>query len=190
MEAGRLAGAGAAVKRMSGGRRLPGPISPRRKAAYDAPMAMDQPSAGRFEGRVHLLPVRVYYEDTDFTGLVYHATYLRYLERGRSDYLRAIGVSHADLLAETPPSAYALTKIALEYRAAARIDDALLVCTTYDEVKGPRLRINQTITRGAHIVIAATVEACCISLAGRPKKPSPRLLQRLAPLLAPAASDF
>lgn len=150
----------------------------------------DVPGAGRFAGRVHLLPVRVYYEDTDFTGVVYHAGYLRFLERGRSDFLRAIGVSHAALLAEEPPTAYALLKLTIEYKAPARIDDALLVRTTYDHVQGPRLLINQTITRADALIATAAVEACCISRAGRPKKPPTLLLERLAPLLATAASDF
>ena len=59
----------------------------------------DTPSAGRFDGRAHLLPVRVYYEDTDFSGIVYHANYLRFFERGRSDFLRLAGVHHAELAA-------------------------------------------------------------------------------------------
>lgn len=159
-------------------------------ASSPLPPPSDQPSAGRFEGRVHLLPVRVYYEDTDFTGIVYHAGYLRFLERGRSDFLRAIGVSHATLLAEDPPTAYALLKLSIEYKAPARIDDALLVRTTYDVVQGPRLLINQTITRAEAVLVTAAVEACCISRAGRPKKPPALLLERLGPLLAPPASDF
>lgn len=152
--------------------------------------AQDTPSAGRFDGRTHLLAVRVYYEDTDFSGLVYHAAHLRFLERGRSDFLRAIGVAHADLLAQDPPTAYALLRLAIEYRAAARIDDALLVETRYEQVRGPRLCIAQRILRGREEVVSAKVEACCISLAGRPKKPPALLLERLAPLLDPAASDF
>jgi len=158
-------------------------------APDEAPSA-DAPSHGRFEGRAHLLPVRVYYEDTDFTGVVYHAGYLRFLERGRSDFLRAIGVSHAALLAEEPPTAYALLRLSIEYKAPARIDDALLVRTTYDYVQGPRLLITQSVTRRDTPIVTATVEACCISRAGRPKKPPPLLLERLAPLLAPAPSDF
>ena len=68
-------------------------------------MSIDLPTAGRFEGHDHLLPVRVYYEDTDFTGLVYHANYVRYFERGRSDFLRLAGVGHADLLEQDEPLA-------------------------------------------------------------------------------------
>ena len=69
----------------------------------------DAPSAGRFDGRVHVLPARVYYEDTDFTGVVYHANYLRFFERGRSDFLRVAGVHHSELLAGAEPLGFAVT---------------------------------------------------------------------------------
>src|SRR5450432_454832 len=102
----------------------------------------EAPSAGWFEGREHVLPVRVYYEDTDFTGVVYHANYVRYFERGRSDYLRLAGISHSDLLDRPDPCAFVLTRLAIDFRRAARIDDALLVRTAYDTIKGPRLLIS------------------------------------------------
>ena len=77
------------------------------------------PSAGWLEGREHCLPVRIYYEDTDFTGVVYHANYLRYFERGRSDFFRVIGVSHTELAAQD--SAFTITRIEVDYRRAARV---------------------------------------------------------------------
>ena len=86
----------------------------------------DAPSAGRFEGREHCLAVRVYYEDTDFTGVVYHANYVRYFERGRSDFLRLIGIGHAELLARPDPCAFVITRLAIAFHRAARIDDCLL----------------------------------------------------------------
>jgi acyl-CoA thioester hydrolase len=143
-----------------------------------------QPSAGWLEGREHVLPVRIYYEDTDFTGVVYHANYLRYFERGRSDFLRVAGVSHAALLERPDPAAFAVTKIAVEFRRAARIDDALLVRTTYDSVKGPRLFISQRIARGDELIAAAQVEAACIDPAGRARRPPPGLVEALRPLLS------
>ena len=85
----------------------------------------DQPTAGRFEGRDHLLPVRVYYEDTDFTGLVYHANYVRYFERGRSDFLRLAGIGHARLLDQEAPMAFVVAELNLTFLKPARIDDAL-----------------------------------------------------------------
>jgi acyl-CoA thioester hydrolase len=141
----------------------------------------DAPTAGRFEGRAHLLPVRVYYEDTDFTGLVYHGNYVRFFERGRSDFLRMAGVSHSDLLVGDSPSAFVVTRMEIDFRLPARIDDALLVNTTYDSAKGARLFITQTITRDGALIAQAVVEAACISLGGRPRKPPPGLVERLKP---------
>ena len=145
----------------------------------------DTPTAGRFEGRAHWLPARIYYEDTDFTGVVYHANYLRYLERGRSDFLRLAGIGHAQLMAASAPTAFAVTRISLDFRRPARIDDALLVRTTYDRTRGPRIEIAQTILRGADIIVEAAVEACCIDAIGRPKKPPMLLRDALQPFLQP-----
>ena len=145
----------------------------------------DEPSAGRFEGRAHLLPVRIYYEDTDFTGVVYHANYLRFFERGRSDFLRLAGVHHAELLAGAEPMGFAVNKMTLEFFKAARIDDALVAKTRFEAMKGPRIFIAQALERSGEILVRAEVQVCCISLTGRPRKPPPMLLERLRPFLAP-----
>lgn len=146
----------------------------------------DEPTAGRFEGREHRLPVRVYYEDTDFTGLVYHANYVRYFERGRSDFLRMAGVGHAELLDAHPPLAFVVAEMKLQFVKPARIDDALVVRTTYDAVKGPRLMISQTITRGGEVLCRAEVTAVCIHLDGRPRRPTPELVAKVRPWLIEA----
>lgn len=145
----------------------------------------DHPSAGRFEGREHILPVRVYYEDTDFTGLVYHANYVRYFERGRSDFLRLAGIGHADLLAGETPLAFVITAMDLRFLKAARIDDALTVRTLYDAIRGPRLTIRQFIERGGEVLCRAEVEAAVIDLDGRPRRAPPALIAAITPWLAP-----
>ena len=144
------------------------------------------PSAGWFDGREHRLAVRIYYEDTDFTGVVYHANYVRYFERGRSDFLRLAGVSHSDLLARDDPAAFVVTRLELDFRSPARIDDALMVITTYDRVKGPRLYITQKIVRGETLIAEAVVEAAFISLDGRPRRPPAGMVEQLSPWFAPA----
>ena len=146
--------------------------------------ATDTPTAGRFEGRERRLPVRVYYEDTDFTGLVYHANYVRYFERGRSDALRLMGIGHAELLDGDTPMAFVVSKMELRFLKPARIDDALVVRTHYDAVKGPRLLISQAITRGDDLLCRAAVEVVCIHMDGRPRRPGPILREQLAPWLA------
>lgn len=145
----------------------------------------DLPSAGRFEGRDHLLPVRVYYEDTDFTGVVYHANYVRYFERGRSDFLRLAGIGHAELLEIDPPLAFVVARLDLTFVKPARIDNALVVRTTYDAVKGVRLMISQTIERAGEVLCRAAVTAVCIHLDGRPRRPTPALVEAVTPWLAP-----
>jgi len=141
-----------------------------------------QPSAGWLEGREHVLPVRIYYEDTDFTGVVFHGNYLRYLERGRSDFLRLVGVGHAELQARD--TAFTIVRLALDFKRPARIDDALQVRTLYEQVKGPRLFARQKIVRGTTLICEADVEAACIDLAGRPRRPPEGLLEALRPLFA------
>lgn len=145
----------------------------------------DQPTAGRFEGRDHLLPVRVYYEDTDFTGLVYHANYVRYFERGRSDFLRLVGIGHAQLLDQDAPMAFVVAELNLTFLKPARIDDALVVRTRYQRIKGPRLIISQTVERGTEVLCRAEVVAVCIHLDGRPRRPGRALVEAVTPWLEP-----
>jgi acyl-CoA thioester hydrolase len=142
------------------------------------------PSAGWLEGREHVLPVRVYYEDTDFTGVVYHGNYARYFERGRSDFLRVCGVAHTDLLAHDPPSAFTVARLEIDFKRPARIDDALLVRTSYEAVRGPRLFIAQSIVCDGVLLAQAKVVAAFIDMAGRPRKPPPSLVEALRPLFA------
>jgi len=153
-------------------------------------MNEDVPSAGRFDGRIHHLPVRVYYEDTDFSGIVYHANYLRFFERGRSDFLRVAGVHHNELAAADEPTAFAVNKMEIEFLKPARIDDALLVKTAFETMRGPRIFISQTLEKAGEILVKAQVQVCCISLTGRPRKPPAMLLERLKPFLEPSTSSF
>ena len=141
------------------------------------------------DGR-HVFIVRVYYEDTDFTGLVYHANYLRFFERGRSDFLRLMGIRHSELLAADPPLGFAVSRITLDFLKPARIDDALLVRTAYEIMRGPRIFLRQSLERDGAVLTAAKLEICCISLTGRPRKPPAMLLERLKPYLEQNASSF
>jgi acyl-CoA thioester hydrolase len=144
----------------------------------------DQPSAGWLDGLEHVLPVRIYYEDTDFTGVVYHGGYVRFFERGRTDFLRVAGISHAGLLERADPLAFTVVRLAIDFKRAARIDDALQVRTRYEAVRGPRLFIRQRILRGAELIAEAAVEAACIDLAGRARRPPPDLVRALTPYFA------
>jgi acyl-CoA thioester hydrolase len=147
-------------------------------------MSGQDPGAGWLDGLEHVLPVRIYYEDTDFTGVVYHGAYVRFFERGRTDFLRLAGISHRALLERADPVAFTVTRLAIDFRRAARIDDALQVRTRYEAVRGPRLFVRQRLIRGAELVAEAEVEAACIDLSGRARRPPPDLVQALKPFFA------
>lgn len=145
------------------------------------------PTSGAWRDGAHRLPIRVYYEDTDFTGIVYYANYLKFLERGRTDALRTAGVSHSDLLALDPPLGFAVRRITVDYIAPARIDDALMVETRFTEARGARLAVAQRILNGGTVLITAQVDAACIDLNGRPRRLPAATLDSLARLIAPPA---
>jgi len=144
-------------------------------------MSGGDPGAGWMDGREHVLPVRVYYEDTDFTGVVYHGAYVRFFERGRSDFLRLAGVSHAGLQARPDPAAFAVVRLAVDFRRAARIDEALEVRTRFAPHRGPRLPVAQRILRAGELVCEAQVEVACVDAAGRARRPPRELIAALAP---------
>jgi acyl-CoA thioester hydrolase len=122
--------------------------------------------------RRHILPVRVYFEDTDFTGIVYHASYVRWCERGRSDYLRLIGNDHRALLegAKTEPAAFVVRRMRLEYLKPARIDDVLEVETRVRETKGAAMTLDQRVMRGTHVIFEAEVLVVLVSASGKPMR--------------------
>jgi acyl-CoA thioester hydrolase len=137
------------------------------------------PASGCFDGKTHLLPVRVYYEDTDFTGVVYHANYLRYFERGRSEFLRLAGVSHTQLRAQDSPMAFVVARMEIDFQKPARIDDALVVRTTYERIERARIHVRQIIVRGEDQIAQAAETIVCIGLDGRPRRPPSALTQAL-----------
>ena len=121
---------------------------------------------GRFEGKMHILPLRIYYEDTDLSGVVYHANYLRYMERGRSEYFRSAGIVRLAMLEADEPTAWTLRKVALEYFKPARVDDLLEVHTTCTGLTGARMEADQRIYSKGTLLTHGKVEACIITLVG------------------------
>lgn len=143
--------------------------------------------AGWFEGNTHVLPVRIYYEDTDTSGLVYHANYLRYFERGRSDFLRMAGIRHLVMLEGESRLAWTLRRIAVEYLRPARVDDLIAVRTRYTEMAGARLSGEQEILKGEDVLCTARIEAAIITLDGRPRRIPADIRAKMQPYLAPAS---
>ncbi len=125
---------------------------------------------GYIDGGVHHFPVRVYYEDTDFSGIVYHANYLKFCERGRTECLRLLGVHHTELAALEVPLAFAVAELNIKYRAPARIDDLLEVTTRLTRHKSVQFTLEQTVRRGEQVLAEVQVVVVSIDLNGRPRR--------------------
>lgn len=124
--------------------------------------------------------VRVYYEDTDLSGVVYHANYLKFFERGRTENLRLSGYDHVSLLAAEEPLVFTIRRVNTEFIRPARIDDLLEVITVATGAKGARFFFSQEITRGKDVLARAEVEAACMTLEGRPRRLPKALLKFFA----------
>src|ERR687893_2733945 len=132
------------------------------------------------DGR-HVLPVRVYYEDTNFSGLVYHAGYLRFMERGRTDYLRLLGVDHRAMFEQTqqaPGLAFVVRSMQIEFLKPARMDDVLEISTTPREVKGASIVLHQAVMRSGDVLVDADVRIAVVA-GGRPQRIPKHLRQAL-----------
>ena len=131
----------------------------------------------------HELRVRVYFEDTDFSGVVYHARYLHFLERGRSDYLRLHGIGHRELMSGTvgAPMAFAVRHMEIDFLRPARIDDILTVTTKTTLLGGARVVLSQRICLGDLELLTARVKVAVISPEGRAMRMPDAVRTRLAP---------
>jgi acyl-CoA thioester hydrolase len=149
---------------------MSGPIeAPMPRAALDGDIR---------DGRHHM-QVRVYYEDTDFTGIVYHANYLRFMERGRTNYLRLLGADQRALFAEAeseaPGFAFVVRAMQIEYLKPAQMDDLLDVVTMPAEVKGASITLFQQVRRGEEVLVEARVKVAFVS--GGRARPIPKALR-------------
>ena len=129
----------------------------------------DAPYEGGFVGKTHRFALRVYFEDTDTAGIVYYANYLRFMERARSDMLRAVGVDQRAAL-ERGEGVYAVAEAHIKYRAPAKLDDNLVVVSRVVEVRAASCIIHQRVMRGEDILTDATVTAAFLSPEGRPRR--------------------
>jgi len=140
--------------------------------------------SGWFDGITHILPIRVYYEDTDISGIVYHANYLRYFERGRSEFLRLAGIRHMVMLANAEPIAWTIRKIDVDYAKAARLDDELEVHSRFTAMSGARLAAAQVVKCAGMDLVSAKVEAAIITMEGKPRRIPEEVRAKLQPYLA------
>lgn len=129
--------------------------------------------AGRIEGGRHVLPIRVYFEDTDFSGLVYHTSYLRWCERGRSDFIRLLGVNHGDLFAASEgreAAAFVVRRLEVDYLRPARIDEVLEIVTEGAETGGAHLTLVQRVERDGRPLCRVVVKVVLVSQSGKPMR--------------------
>ena len=137
------------------------------------------PLDGEIRDGRHVLLVRVYYEDTDFTGIVYHANYLRYMERGRTNYLRLLGADHRALFEQTeeeaPGFAFVVRSMTIDFLKPARMDDVLEIVTEPQEVKGASITLHQRIMRRDDLLVEARVRVAFVS--GGRARPIPKPLR-------------
>jgi acyl-CoA thioester hydrolase len=139
--------------------------------------------AGEIRQGRHIMPVRVYYEDTDCSGVVYHASYVRFMERGRTEYLRLIGANQRDLLAAAAHlrgGGFMVRAMTIEFFRPAQMDDVLEITTQPTEVKGASVRLDQGVRRGEDVLVSAHVRVAFV--AGGRARPMPKPLR--AALLA------
>jgi acyl-CoA thioester hydrolase len=137
------------------------------------------------------MEVRVYYEDTDFSGVVYHANYLRFMERGRTNYLRLIGANHRALFSqaeqEAPGFAFVVRAMTIDFLMPAHMDDVLAVTTAPEEVKGASINLCQQVRRGEVLLVEARVRVAFVS--GGRARPIPKPLRMAIAADLQAAED-
>jgi len=135
--------------------------------------ALDLPTQGRMDGAAHRFPVRVYFEDTDLSGVVYHANYLRFMERARSDMLTCAGIDQRAVVegrADGVEGVYAVAELSIRYRVPARLDDNLIVVSRILQVLAATTTIHQTVMRGPDILTEAQLTAAFLTRDGRPQR--------------------
>lgn len=138
----------------------------------------DLPLQGRIEEGKHKFPVRIYYEDTDTSGIVYHARYLHFFERARTEFLRCLGIVQGPMFEAEDPTAFAVKALEIDFSKPAQIDDALLVETTLIDVKGASVTLDQEVLRGGELLVRGRVRVAIIGDDLRPRR-IPKEMRRL-----------
>jgi acyl-CoA thioester hydrolase len=128
-----------------------------------------QPPSGKIEGSRHLYPVRVFFEDTDLSGIAYHANYLKWCERARSDLLRVLGIHHREAF-EAGEGVYAVSEAQIKWRRPAKLDDELVVETRAVELRAASARMDQRVMRGEELLAQVDIVAAFVTPEGRPRR--------------------
>ena len=147
---------------------------------------IDKPYEGAFVGNLHYFALRVYIEDTDLAGVVYHSNYLRFLERARSDMLRSAGIDQRAAI-ENRKGVYAVAEAHIKYCKPAKLDDELVVVSHLDKVRGVSCVISQRIMRGNDLLAQATITVAFLTPAGRPKRQPSEWVEKFKQIMSKAA---
>ena len=143
----------------------------------------DDALSGRMTDRIHVIFTRVYYEDTDALGLVYYANYLKFMERGRTDMLRLLGIGRHDPEAAEGEGLFVVRRCTIDYLAPAKLDDMLEIRTSVTGIGAASLDLAQAVCRDGKTLVTGQIKVACIGENGRPQKLSPQIRQKLRHLL-------
>lgn len=136
--------------------------------------------AGRVDANgAHILPVRIYFEDTDAGGVTYHASYVRFFERGRTDFIRRLGIKQSELAEGDTGAVFLVRRMEIDFRRPARLDDVVEVVTRPGELGGASITLDQQIRRGVEMLVGARVKVALVSRDGRPARIRGSLRERL-----------
>lgn len=147
-----------------------------------------RPTSGRIDDGVHVLPLRVYYEDTDAAGIVYYANWLRFLERGRTELLRLLGQEHSALRDERGIH-WVVRRCAIDYLKPARLDETVEIVTSCGELRGASLDMLQQARRGEEILVRAELVVACMGDGGRPVRLPPHVRTALSQVAVSGVPD-
>ncbi len=139
----------------------------------------NDPTSGRIVDGAHVLPLRIYYEDTDAAGIVYYANWLRFLERGRTELLRLLGQEH-HVLAEQQGVNWVVRRCVIDYLKPARLDETIEIVTGCGELRGASLDMVQEARRGGVTLVRAELVVACMGAKGRPVRLPPHVRSALA----------
>lgn len=143
-----------------------------------------QPDTGSFDGAEHLLPIRVYTENTDVGGMVYHGEYLRFFERGRTEFLRLLNITQSALMSpQGEDMVFAVVRVEIDYKAQSKIDDVLIVHTKVAKIRAASFEIEQWITRADDMVTKAYITVATLEKSGRPRRMPGMLREKLEHLM-------
>jgi acyl-CoA thioester hydrolase len=145
---------------------------------------LDTPYRGGFVGHDHHFALSVYFEDTDAYGIVYYANYLKFMERARSDMIRAVGIDQSAEL-RASGSAYAVVEVDIRYRQPARLGDDILVLSTVEQVRASSVLIHQRVMRGKEQLTDARVTAAFLDGQGKPRRHPPAWVEKFRDIVKP-----